>query len=340
MLFLLGGYQETEAITLSMIAKMSDVTNADGTTKQQPYGKSRAFMRFRTAARVVIATWRMKFLVKKWSKSVSKITLKSTKKDRGSNGSPSAPPESINQKTTSSDKLPFSRNTKTGRDSNERLGESRGNRKSNKDTEAKYRSRQNGMDYEYQSSDRGYETRKSRSRDDENLRSRPRVERYDKIDTDSDPSSYAAVRSIDQSPPRAYPRPASPKRNRESPPVTDTDTRYMRHSSRASSRSRSPHSQGPSPGRTIDSKHQRSSSASGLDDTNASLNAYIKKLELIQAKLKAQGAGMIDFRLSFLFFLISFYWCTYKRLLLLKHSINLINLVLLGIFGHAPRFNS
>lgn len=39
------------------------------------------------------------------------------------------------------------------------------------------------------------------------------------------------------------------------------------------------------------STHHRSMSASGLEETNTSLNAYIKKLEMLQAKLKAQGSG-------------------------------------------------
>ena len=249
-----------------MIAKMNDVSNVDGTSKQQAYGKSRAFMRFRTAARVVIATWRMKFLVKKWSKSVSKITLKSAKRDGELNGSPSAPNENASQRRGSSDKLRYNRPTKIDHEDNE-----------------------------YQSGDKRYEARRGRRREDENIRSRPRFERNEKIDTDSDPSSYAPLRRIDGSPPRAYPRPASPKLSHEPFQNADIDNRYLntQRSSRASSRPRSPNSQGASPSKSLDSKHQRSLSASGLDETNTSLNAYIKKLEMLQAKLKSQGTGMV-----------------------------------------------
>ena len=278
-----------------MIAKMNDVSNVGGTTKQQAYGKSRAFMRFRTAARVVIATWRMKFLVKKWSKSVSKITLKSAKKDGELNGSPSAPTGNSPQRRGSSDNmLRYIRPTKIGHDDDEALREQKGGWKNSTEVESRFKNRQNGVDNEYQSGDKRYEARRGRRRDDENLRSRPRIERHEKIETDSDPSSYAPLRRIDGSPPRAYPRPASPKLSHEPFPNADTDNRYFntQRSSRAFSRPRSPNSQGASPSKSLTSKHQRSLSASGLDETNTSLNAYIKKLEMLQAKLKSQGTGM------------------------------------------------
>ena len=305
LLFLLGGFQETEAITLSMIAKMNDASNIDGTSKQLAYGKSRAFMRFRTAARVVIATWRMKFLVRKWSKSVSKISLKSAKKDVELNGSLSGPLESACGKRDSPEKLHYSRSIRISKRDDEAIDESRANRNIGTKAESRFRSKQNGADNEHQAEDKRFEARRGRQRDKENLRSRPRIERYDRIDTDSDPSSYAPLRHVDPdpssyaplrhadgSPPRAYPRPMSPKRNNE--PFADTDDGYLntKISSRASSHPRSPHSRGPSPGRTLDSKHQRSLSPSGLDETNTSLSAYIKRLEILQAKLKSQGTGM------------------------------------------------
>ncbi|XP_065053400.1 A-kinase anchor protein 9-like isoform X3 [Rhopilema esculentum] len=289
LLFLLGGFQETEAITLSMIAKITDVSHVDGTRKQ-PYGKSKAFMRFRTAARVVIATWRMKFLVKKWSKSMSKITLKSSKKpSNGVNTSPSAPLELVPERT---DKYTHSKpavgNDNRGQKS--KMGDSRSGRAVAKVTEPKHR---NGIHSDSHSSDQEAEPRRRRQRGVDHVTTRQRRGRFQRDELESEPSSYSAARDVDRSPPRAYPRPASPMRSRESPPVLDSDFRYFNtHSSVPSSRSRSPASHGPSPNRRTDTpnKHQRSLSASGLDETNTSLNAYIKKLEMLQARLKSQGA--------------------------------------------------
>lgn len=271
---------------------MNNGPNTDGTARNESYGKSRAFMRFRTAARVVIATWRMKFLVKKWSKSVSKITLKSTKRDEGSNNSPSAPPEYLPERTASSSQLLYSQHTKSLSDQgvSDRQHETRRGRQNMRGTEQRSKRMQNG-----QAQEKPYEYRRDRNKEHENIRSRPRMQRYEKIESDSEPSSDVATRDVDVSPPRAYPRPASPKR-RGSPSTNDTELRYLntRHSSRASSRSRSPSSQGPSPNRTVGNKHERSMSASGLEDTNTSLNAYIKKLEMLQARLKSQGAGRFN----------------------------------------------
>ena len=273
---------------------MNDVSNADGTNRKQPYGKSRAFMRFRTAARVVIATWRMKFLVRKWSKSVSKITLKSAKKDEVA-GSPSAPCETTSDTRSSSDKVPQIRPKKLYSEGGDGLDEPRDAYWGSKETDSKFRSKQNGLDHDFEAGDKQNETRRGRRRENGNMRNRQRIERYDKIETDSNPSSYAPIGRIDRSPPRAYPRPASPTRTHESLTFADTDNQYLNtnFTSRASSRSRSPISQRPSPGRTLGNRHERTVSASsGLDDTNTSLNAYIKKLEALQAKLKSQGTGM------------------------------------------------
>ncbi|XP_043923601.1 A-kinase anchor protein 9 isoform X2 [Protopterus annectens] len=68
LLLLLGGFQECEEATLSLIAKISG---------QSPYSDleiithhSRAFTRFRSAVRVSIAISRMKYLVRRWQRAV------------------------------------------------------------------------------------------------------------------------------------------------------------------------------------------------------------------------------------------------------------------------------
>ena len=134
----------------------------------------------------------------------------------------------------------------------ERFGDARRGRKYSKGSENKYGSTENGIERDY--GEKEYEPRRGRNREHDKGKIRPRMERYEKVDTDSEPSSYAAMRGADRSPPRAYPRPTSPKRNRESPLGTDNENRYLnsRHSSRASPRSRSPNPQGASPGRKID----------------------------------------------------------------------------------------
>ena len=276
-----------------MIAKMNDVSSADGANRKQPYGKSRAFMRFRTAARVVIATWRMKFLVRKWSRSVSKISLKSAKKDEVP-GSPSAPCETTSDTRSSLDKVLQIRPKKLYSEGGNGLDEPRDSYWSSKEASG----RQNGVDHEFEPGDKRNEARRGRRKENGNIRSRPRIERHEKIETDSNPSSYAPIGRVDRSPPRAYPRPASPIRSHESLTFADTDNQYLNthFTNRASSRSRSPGSQRTSPGRTLGNKRERTVSASsGLDETNTSLNAYIKKLEALQAKLKSQGTGMIIF---------------------------------------------
>ncbi|XP_069815551.1 A-kinase anchor protein 9 isoform X2 [Dendropsophus ebraccatus] len=69
LLLLLGGFQECEEATLALIARMGgqpSYTDLEVITKH-----SRAFTRFRSAARVAIAVSRMKFLVRRWQRAVS-----------------------------------------------------------------------------------------------------------------------------------------------------------------------------------------------------------------------------------------------------------------------------
>lgn len=62
LLLLIGGFQDSEQETLSMIAHLGVFpSKAD-----KKISTSRPFTRFRTAVRVVIAVLRLRFLVKKW----------------------------------------------------------------------------------------------------------------------------------------------------------------------------------------------------------------------------------------------------------------------------------
>ncbi|XP_075067933.1 A-kinase anchor protein 9 isoform X2 [Mixophyes fleayi] len=72
LLLLLGGFQECEEATLALIARMGGqptYTDLDVVTKH-----SRAFTRFRSAARVAVAISRMKFLVRRWQRATSPST--------------------------------------------------------------------------------------------------------------------------------------------------------------------------------------------------------------------------------------------------------------------------
>lgn len=68
-MLLLGGFRENETRTLSLIAKMGAYPSF-----HEPSTRfSRAFTRFRTVVRVVVATKRMQFLVAKAKKSVRQV---------------------------------------------------------------------------------------------------------------------------------------------------------------------------------------------------------------------------------------------------------------------------
>uniref|UniRef100_A0A8C5ILP9 Pericentrin n=2 Tax=Passeriformes TaxID=9126 RepID=A0A8C5ILP9_JUNHY len=71
LLLLLGGFQDCEQATLSLIARMGIYPSAD---LQLSASHSRPFTRFRCAARAIIAISRLKFLVKKWNKVGRKST--------------------------------------------------------------------------------------------------------------------------------------------------------------------------------------------------------------------------------------------------------------------------
>ncbi|XP_056375007.1 A-kinase anchor protein 9 isoform X2 [Hyla sarda] len=71
LLLLLGGFQECEEATLALIARMGgqpSFTDLEVITKH-----SRAFTRFRSAARVAIAISRMRFLVRRWQRAISPV---------------------------------------------------------------------------------------------------------------------------------------------------------------------------------------------------------------------------------------------------------------------------
>lgn len=65
LLILLGGFQETEKEILSTIAKMGAYPDPETVGPFHPSPR----LRFRSAARVIIACSRMKYLVKKWKRA-------------------------------------------------------------------------------------------------------------------------------------------------------------------------------------------------------------------------------------------------------------------------------
>ncbi|XP_044288076.1 pericentrin-like [Varanus komodoensis] len=66
LLLLLGGFQECEQATLSLIARMGIYPSP--TSLNVSEARSQSFTRFRSAVRVVIAISRLKFLIRKWHK--------------------------------------------------------------------------------------------------------------------------------------------------------------------------------------------------------------------------------------------------------------------------------
>ncbi|KAG1929013.1 A-kinase anchor protein [Pimephales promelas] len=71
LLLLLGGFQECEEATLSLIARMGgQPTHTHSHTSLESIGRQRrGFTRFRSAVRVCIALSRMRFLVKRWQRA-------------------------------------------------------------------------------------------------------------------------------------------------------------------------------------------------------------------------------------------------------------------------------
>nr|XP_039247943.1 A-kinase anchor protein 9-like [Styela clava] len=72
LLLLIGGFQECEEATLALVARMGAYPNDD--SDHRPSHRSTAFKRFRSAARVIMAVSRLKFLVRKWSRTSSSIS--------------------------------------------------------------------------------------------------------------------------------------------------------------------------------------------------------------------------------------------------------------------------
>ncbi|XP_040208302.1 A-kinase anchor protein 9 isoform X3 [Rana temporaria] len=72
LLLLLGGFQECEEATLALIARMGG--HPTYTDLEVITNHSRAFTRFRSAARVTIAIFRMKFLVRRWHRATISTT--------------------------------------------------------------------------------------------------------------------------------------------------------------------------------------------------------------------------------------------------------------------------
>ncbi|CAG5122858.1 unnamed protein product, partial [Candidula unifasciata] len=68
LLLLLGGYRDTEQETLAILASMGGYPSSyAGMSSRRKH--SRAIMMFRSAGRVVIAVFRMKYLVRKWKRA-------------------------------------------------------------------------------------------------------------------------------------------------------------------------------------------------------------------------------------------------------------------------------
>ncbi|XP_035688977.1 A-kinase anchor protein 9-like [Branchiostoma floridae] len=67
LLLLLGGFQDCEEATLALIAKMGAYPSSADIQRRSRHSK--AFTRFRSAACVIIAVWRLQFLVQKWKRA-------------------------------------------------------------------------------------------------------------------------------------------------------------------------------------------------------------------------------------------------------------------------------
>ncbi|XP_010711437.1 pericentrin isoform X2 [Meleagris gallopavo] len=96
LLLLLGGFQDCEQATLSLIARMGIYPSpAD---LQLPASRSRALTKFRCAVRAVIAVSRLKFLVRKWNKLNRKNAQgETTSQHTGNNTASGARTETLKQ---------------------------------------------------------------------------------------------------------------------------------------------------------------------------------------------------------------------------------------------------
>uniref|UniRef100_A0A2D4LQ73 Pericentrin/AKAP-450 centrosomal targeting domain-containing protein n=2 Tax=Micrurus spixii TaxID=129469 RepID=A0A2D4LQ73_9SAUR len=89
LLLLLGGFQECEQATLSLIARMGIYPSPPDLNVSET--RSRFFTKFRSAVRVVIAILRLKFLVRKWYKVNKKeMPLEAISSSLGRNSHPVA----------------------------------------------------------------------------------------------------------------------------------------------------------------------------------------------------------------------------------------------------------
>ncbi|XP_039182339.1 pericentrin isoform X3 [Crotalus tigris] len=96
LLLLLGGFQECEQATLSLIARMGIYPSAPDLNVSET--RSRFFTKFRSAVRVVIAILRLKFLVRKWHKVNKKeMPLEVISSSLGRNSHPVASLEVLKQ---------------------------------------------------------------------------------------------------------------------------------------------------------------------------------------------------------------------------------------------------
>ncbi|XP_048358455.1 pericentrin isoform X2 [Sphaerodactylus townsendi] len=97
LLLLLGGFQECEQATLSLIARMGIFPSPPDL--QVSESRSRPFTKFRSVVRVVIAISRLKFLVKKWHKVSRKELVSETYLHRmGHNTYPKGKAEALEQR--------------------------------------------------------------------------------------------------------------------------------------------------------------------------------------------------------------------------------------------------
>ncbi|XP_072197806.1 pericentrin isoform X8 [Excalfactoria chinensis] len=96
LLLLLGGFQDCEQATLSLIARMGIYPSpAD---LQLSASRSRPFTKFRCAVRAVIAVSRLKFLVRKWNKLNRKnVQAETISQNTGNNTASSARTEALKQ---------------------------------------------------------------------------------------------------------------------------------------------------------------------------------------------------------------------------------------------------
>ncbi|XP_070588468.1 pericentrin isoform X2 [Erythrolamprus reginae] len=96
LLLLLGGFQECEQATLSLIARMGIYPSPPDLNVSET--RSRFFTKFRSAVRVVIAILRLKFLVRKWHKVNKKeMPLEAISSSLGRNSDPVASLEVLKQ---------------------------------------------------------------------------------------------------------------------------------------------------------------------------------------------------------------------------------------------------